>query len=333
MSTQFEKVISGTDIDYLLVRALENIIWPILILAFLIFSVLIPEIFTSLTNIRFILYSSAPLGVLVLAESVCLLSGNFDLSIAANAGFSAMFAALFITQWFPGMPGWVGILVVLGVGGVIGLLNGISVGIFGVNPFLQTLTFFIIFGEGTSVLSSLSISDLPSSYLYLGVGTVGGVEVAVFVLLALFILSWIVFRYTRIGIAVYAVGGDSNASNEAGINTAFIIVLVYLVSGLLSGLAGLLYTGFIGTASPTLADGALFPAFAAAVIGGISLFGGRGNILGALGGVLLLSTIQSGLVLINVDATLVRVINGVILLIAVLLYTGEEYLRERILAA
>jgi ribose/xylose/arabinose/galactoside ABC-type transport system permease subunit len=94
-----------------------------------------------------------------------------------------------------------------------------------------------------------------------------------------------------------------------------------------------LYTGFVGTASPTLADGALFPAFAAAVIGGISLFGGRGNILGALGGVLLLSTIQSGLTLVQVDATLVRVINGVILLIAVLLYTGEERLRTRILSS
>jgi len=333
MSTQLQKVVSGKDIDYLLVRALENIIWPILILSFLIFSFLIPEIFASVNNIRFILYSSAPLGVLVLAESLCLLSGNFDLSVAANAGFSAMFAALFLTQWFPGTPAWMGIVVVLTVGGFIGLLNGISVGILGVNPFLQTLTFFIIFGEGTSVLSSLSISNLSTAYLYLGAGTIGGVQVAIIVLLILFLASWLILRYSRIGIAVYAVGGDQNASKEAGINTSLIIVLVYLVSGLLCGLAGLLYTGFIGTASPTLADGALFPAFAAAVIGGISLFGGRGNILGALGGVLLLSTIQSGLVLVNVDATLVRVINGLILLVAVLLYTGEERLRERILSA
>lgn len=333
MSTQLQKVVSGKDIDYLLVRALENIIWPILILSFLIFSFLIPEIFASVNNIRFILYSSAPLGVLVLAESLCLLSGNFDLSVAANAGFSAMFAALFLTKWFPGAPAWMGIVVVLTVGGFIGLLNGISVGILGVNPFLQTLTFFIIFGEGTSVLSSLSISNLSTAYLYLGAGTIGEVQVAIIMLLILFLTSWFILRYSRIGIAVYAVGGDQNASKEAGINTSLIIVLVYLVSGLLCGLAGLLYTGFIGTASPTLADGALFPAFAAAVIGGISLFGGRGNILGALGGVLLLSTIQSGLVLVNVDATLVRVINGIILLVAVLLYTGEERLRERILSA
>ncbi|MFB6106864.1 MAG: ABC transporter permease [Halobacteriaceae archaeon] len=333
MSTQIGNLFSSRDVDYLLVQALENMIWPILVVTFLVFTVLVPQIFASADNISFILYSSAPLGLLVLAESLCLLSGNFDLSVGANAGFSAMFAALFLTRWFPGVPAWSGIVVVLAVGGVIGLLNGISIGVLGVNPFLQTLTFFIIFGEGTSVLSSLSLSNLPEPYLYLGDGSLGALPVAVVVLLALFVASWLVLRYSRLGIAVYAVGGDRNASDEAGINTSRIIVFVYVASGVISGLAGLLYTGYIGTASPTLADGALFPAFAAAVIGGISLFGGRGNILGALGGVLLLSTIQSGLVLVNVDATLVRVINGVILLLAVLLYTGEERLRQRILSA
>lgn len=333
MSTQLKNRFSNEDFDSLLVRGLENMIWPILILTFIIFSLLIPNLFASTRNITFILYSSAALGVLVLAESICLLSGNFDLSVDATAGFSTMVAALFLTRWFPDAPAILGILAVLAVGAFIGLLNGISIGILGVNPFLQTLTFFIIFGEGTSVLSSLSISNLPSQYLYLGDATIGVIPVAVIALVTLFVGSWIVLRYTRAGIAVYAVGGDRTAANEAGIDSSTVIVGVYVVSGLLSGLAGLMYTGYIGTASPTLADGALFPAFAAAVIGGISLFGGRGNILGALGGVLLLSTIQSGLVLVNVDATLVRVINGVILLAAVLLYTGEEVLRERILSA
>jgi ribose/xylose/arabinose/galactoside ABC-type transport system permease subunit len=316
-----------------LVMLLENMVWPILIVSFLMFAVLIPDIFLSTQNVFFILYSSAGLGLLVLAESLCLLSGNFDLSVGAIAGFSAMFTGLFLHSWFPGMPGIVGVGLIIVVGGVIGLLNGISIGVLGVNPFLQTLTFFIIFGEGTSVLSSLSISSLPGSYLFLGDATLGPIPVAVLVLVALFVVSWVVLRYTQSGLAVYAVGGDEQAAKEAGINTTRVVVGVYVVSGMLAGTAGLLYTGYIGTASPTLADGALFPAFAAAVIGGISLFGGRGNILGALAGVLLLSTIQSGLVLVNVDATLVRVVNGVILLGAVLLYTGEERLRRRLLSA
>lgn len=317
----------------LLLFGLENMIWPILILSFIVFTVLIPQIFVSTDNILFIIYSSAALGVLVLAEAVCLLSGNFDLSVGAVAGFSAMFTALFLHSWFPSTPGAVGVLVIVGVGGAIGLLNGISIGYLGVNPFLQTLTFYIIFGQGTQVLSSLSISSFPQSYTFLGDANVGPVPVAVLVLLVLYAVAWFGFKYTRIGVAIYAVGGDKDASRDAGFNTRRVILLVYILSGMLSGVAGLLYTGYIGAATVTIADGALFPAFAAAVIGGISLFGGRGNIMGALGGVLLLSTIQSGLVLVNVDATMVRVVNGLILLAAVLLYTGEERFRRRLLSA
>jgi len=324
----------GDDRTEVLVNLLENMVWPVLIFTFVFFGLFIPvDIFFTADNVQFIIFSSAGLGILVLAESLCLLSGNFDLSVAAIAGFTAMFSALFIFQWFPGMPGWVGVLIALALGAFIGLLNGFSIAVLGVNPFLQTLTFLIIFGEGTVVLSQLSLSNLPDSYLYLGGGELFGFDVAVLLVLTLFAVAGFVLKYTRLGLAVYAVGGDEQAAKEAGINTTVIIILVYVVSGLLSGLAGIVYAGFIGTVTPTLANGQLFPAFAAAVVGGISLFGGRGNILSALAGVLLLSTIQSGLVLVDVSSSLVQTINGVILLAAILLYTAEAYLRRRLLSA
>lgn len=324
----------GDDRTEVFVTLLENMVWPILVLTFLAFGLFIPiDLFYSIDNIQFIIYSSAGLGILVLAESLCLLSGNFDLSVGAVAGFTAMFSGLFIHQWFPGMPGIVGVLVALALGALIGFLNGFSVGIIGVNPFLQTLTFFIIFGEGTVILSQLSISNLPESYLYLGRGNLFGFEVGVLLLLALFALTGFILKFTPLGLALYSVGGDEQAAKEAGYDTTKVVVLVYVVSGFLSALAGLVYAGYIGTVTPTLANGQLFPAFAAAVVGGISLFGGRGQILGALAGVLLLSTIQSGLVLMNVPASYVATINGVILLAAVLLYTAEARLRQRLLSA
>ena len=336
MSSITENVASrfGDDRTEVFVTLLENMVWPILVLTFLAFGLFIPiDLFYSINNIQFIIYSSAGLGILVLAESLCLLSGNFDLSVGAVAGFTAMFSGLFIHQWFPGMPGIVGVLVALALGALIGFLNGLSVGIIGVNPFLQTLTFFIIFGEGTVILSQLSISNLPESYLYLGRGNLFGFEVGVLLLLALFALTGFMLKFTPLGLALYSVGGDKQAAEEAGYDTTKIVVLVYIVSGFLSALAGLVYAGYIGTVTPTLANGQLFPAFAAAVVGGISLFGGRGQILGALAGVLLLSTIQSGLVLMNVSASYVATINGVILLAAVLLYTAEARLRQRLLSA
>lgn len=336
MASITENVVTrfGDDRTEVLVTLLENMVWPVLIVTFVFFGLFIPvDLFYSVNNVQFIIYSSAGLGILVLAESLCLLSGNFDLSVGAVAGFTAMFSALFIFQWFPGMPGVVGVLLAIALGGFIGFLNGFSIAVLGVNPFLQTLTFFIIFGEGTIVLSQLSLSNLPDSYLFLGGGELLGFEVGVLLLLALFAIAGIVLKYTRIGMAIYAVGGDEQAAKEAGINTTKIIILVYVVSGMLSGLAGIVYAGYIGTVTPTLANGQLFPAFAAAVVGGISLFGGRGKILGALAGVLLLSTIQSGLVLMNVPSSWVQTINGVILLGAVLLYTAEARLRRRILSA
>lgn len=316
----------------LVLKLLDNAIWPILLLTFIAFSILVPQIFSSANNIQFILFTSAPLGLLVLAEGLCLLSGNFDLSIASIAGFSAMFTALFMTEWFPGTSPFVAILICIVVGGIIGLANGFMIGYVGVNPFLQTLIFLIVFRELIPILSTLSISDFPDVYTYFGGGQFAGVPVAIFVLLGCFLLFWFILKYTEWGMAVYAVGGDEQSAKEAGINASRIVLTVFTISGILSGLAGLLFTGYLGAVTVNLAEGQVFTAFAGAVIGGISIFGGRGNILGALGGVLLLSTIQAGLVMMAIPSQWVKVINGLILGIAVLLYTARASLRERVLS-
>jgi ribose/xylose/arabinose/galactoside ABC-type transport system permease subunit len=311
---------------------LDNLVWPLLIVVFLGFSLTLPNTFLTSRNIEFLLYSSAALGMITLAESVCLLSGHFDLSVGAIAGFTAMVTANVLVNWFPGTPGLVGIVVILALGGFIGLMNGFSVAHLGVNPFLQTLAFLIIFEGGVLVVSPYPVSGLPDSYTYLGNASIAGVPVAVLVLLGVFALFGFLMKYTRFGLMVYSVGGNEEASAEAGIDTKRVIVTVYIISGVLAALGGLLYTGFLQSATPALADNDLFPAFAAAVIGGISLFGGRGNLVGALAGVLLLGTIEAGLVMLTVDPNLIRTINGGVLLAAVLLYTYVESRREQLVS-
>jgi len=322
----------------MLLLVLDNLIWPILLAAFIVFSLLLPEIFTQYRNIEFLLYTSAGLGAITLAEAICLISGNFDLSVGSIAGFSAMFAALFLTEWFPDAPGAAGIVVILAVGATIGFLNGFFIAKFGVNPFLQTLSTLIIFEGGILVLSSRSVYGLPESYLWLGGGDTFGnilprpIPVAIFFLLALFVTLWFVLTKTRFGRSVYAVGGDEESAAEAGIDTDRVVIAVFVLSGLLSATGGLLLTGFNGGATPTLGTQQLFPAFTAAVIGGISLFGGRGNVLNALGGVLLLGTIAAGLVMLNIDPQIVTTINGLVLFSAILLYTSVQRYRERLLS-
>lgn len=329
--------ITDSDNTRRLLFLLDNLIWPVLLVAFIGFSILLPEIFTRFQNVKFLLYTSAGIGAIALAEAICLISGNFDLSVGSIAGFSAMATAILLTDLFPGVPGILGIPIILFVGGLIGLYNGYFIAKFGVNPFLQTLSSLIIFEGGILVMSTQSKYGLPDSYLYLGgaditVPGVAQIPVAIFVMIAMFVGVWFVLTKTRFGRSVYAVGGDEDSSAEAGIDTDRVVIVVYVISGMLAATGGLLLTGFNGGATPSLGTQQLFPAFTAAVIAGISLFGGRGNVFNVLGGVLLLGTIQAGLVMMSVNPRLVQTINGVVLFSAILLYTGVEDIRERLLS-
>jgi ribose/xylose/arabinose/galactoside ABC-type transport system permease subunit len=321
----------------LLLSVLDNLIWPILIVSFVAFSLLLPRLFTSFSNVNFLLYQSAGLGAIALAESICLISGNFDLSVGSIAGFTAMATALLLTKWAPALPGVVGYPFILLLGALLGLINGFFIAKFGVNPFLQTLSTLIIFEGGILVLSTQSIFGLPSSYTWLGGESIGTpltpeIPIAVFFMLALFIVMWFVLTKTRFGRSVYAVGGDEDSASEAGIDSDRVIIAVYVISGMLAATGGLLLTGFNASATPTMGTQELFPAFTAAVIGGISLYGGRGNVFNALGGVLLLTTIQAGLVMLAIGPEFIRTINGIVLFLAILLYTGVERLRGRLLS-
>lgn len=311
---------------------LEHMIWPILLFTLIIAGVLVPSLFTNLRSFQLVLYSSAPLGILVLAESICLLSGHFDLSIGSTAGFSAILTGMLVGGcpecWgIIGSP-YLAIGIILAVGGLIGLANGILIARYDVNPFLQTLSFLIIFGGAKTALTTQPVTNLPSEYLYLG----SHANIAIMLLIVMFLVFAFIMRYTNFGQSVYAVGSAKESARAVGVNTDRIIILVYVISGVLAGLAGLLLTGYTTIVPPDIADSMVFPAFAAAIIGGISLFGGRGRISGALGGVLLLGIVQSALQLSGVKAPQIDMVNGIVLLIAILLYNMKENIRSQFLS-
>ncbi|MFP8953471.1 ABC transporter permease [Natrialbaceae archaeon A-arb3/5] len=308
---------------------LENMIWPILAVISLLILISVPQVFTNTATLQLMLFAAVPLGLIVLAESICLLSGHFDLSVGAIAGFSAVFTAMVLAEWSLVSSPILGVLIIIAVGCVIGATNGIMIAKFDVNPFLQTLAFFIIFGGGKLALTTQPISGLPDGYTAIG----SNQYVAIGILLASFALMAGIFRYTQFGQAVYAVGSDKESARAVGINTERTIILVYTLSGFFCAIAGLMLTGYTGLVSPDIADDMVFPAFAAAIIGGISLFGGRGKLLGALGGVLLLSLIETSLTVSGTDPTLIEVVNGIVLLVAILLYTTKANIREQILSA
>jgi ribose/xylose/arabinose/galactoside ABC-type transport system permease subunit len=271
------------------------------------------------------------LGLLVFGESIALLSGNMDLSLSENAGLTAMLVGVILVDWAPWLPGWVGIILMVLVGALLGAVNGFFVGKMKINPFLITLSTFIMFNWSTYYLRRGVIVKVPAALLVLGGGKTGGIFNSIFVLVGMMFILYILLEHTRFGSHIKAIGGNSEASGMLGISVENTNFWIFTISGALAGISGLLYVGYLKCIPSTIADGAIFLAFAGAIMGGVSLQGGRGSIIGALGGLILMGIIDAGCTMTAMEPALRGVLNGFILLIAILINRTRESLRDRIL--
>lgn len=308
----------------------EHLIWLIILGVFIVFSLTIPHFFT-IRNLLFILYAASPLGFLVFGEAIALLSGNMDLSLSENAGLTAMLVGVILVDWAPWLPGWVGIILMVLVGALLGAVNGFFVGKMKINPFLITLSTFIMFNWSTYYLRRGVIVKVPAALLVLGGGKTGGIFNSIFVLVGMVFILYILLEHTRFGSHIKAIGGNSEASGMLGISVENTNFWIFTISGALAGISGLLYVGYLKCIPSTIADGAIFLAFAGAIMGGVSLQGGRGSIIGALGGLILMGIIDAGCTMTAMEPALRGVLNGFILLIAILINRTRESLRDRIL--
>lgn len=310
---------------------IDNMIWVIVLGVFLFFGLLKPNTFLTFQNVHFILYVSSMMGFLVFAETICLLSGNFDLSIGEIAGFAAMVTAVITVRI--GLPGYLSIPLIVLVGGLCGAFNGLLVGKIHLNPFLVTLGTAIMFDWLTMVVRRGSVLGLPAIYLAPGGARVFGIYLAIFILLGFAVLLAFILAKTTWGSNLYSVGGNIEAARRCGINTDKMVFSAFVVAGMLAGIAGLIYTGYMGVATSNLADDTVFMAFAGAVIGGVSLSGGKGSILNAFGGTLLLGIIEAGLTMMAIDPAWQGAFTGILVLIAILLNQTRQIMRDRILMA
>jgi ribose/xylose/arabinose/galactoside ABC-type transport system permease subunit len=310
---------------------IEHLIWVLMVIVFLIFSLFVNNFFT-LANIHYILYMASLLGLLVFAESISLLSGNMDLSISNNAGLSAMLIGVIMVEWLPILPGWAGIIIILVIGGSLGAFNGFFVGKLKINPFLVTLSTYLMFNWLTYFIRKGAIINVPPELIFLGGAKIGNIYIAIIVLISMSIFLYFILDHTRFGSYIRAVGGNSDAAGMLGIKTGKINFWVFTISGMLAGGAGLIYIGYLKTIPSTIAEGdVLFLAFAGSIIGGVSMNGGRGSIIGALGGIILIALIQAGCTMTSMDPTLRGFLNGLILLIAILINKTREVIRDKLL--
>ena len=294
---------------------------PVIVVLMIAGTIINPIFFTS-SNLINIAQGGAALGMVVVAESLILLTGKFDISLQGTYGLAPLLGAWLIAPRASEGLGlqlnpWLGILIVLGVGLIVGTFNGFLVIKANFNAFIFTLAMSILLtGLQLGWLGGKTVYHLPEVFIYLGAESWFGVPVAVWVTLATFIAAAWFLRYHRVGRAMYAIGGNLEAARAAGIRVDQIRIGVFMVASILAAVGGLMRAGYVTVVTAGQGSNLIFEVFAAAVIGGISLEGGRGRIIGALTGVILLSLVTNILTISNISSTWIDAVDGAIILIA-----------------
>ncbi|MEO3854551.1 ABC transporter permease [Acrocarpospora sp. B8E8] len=295
---------------------------PIIVLAVIVGAVVNPAFLTTTNIIDNIITTSAVLGVLVIAESLILIGGYFDLSLQSTVGFAPMLLAVLVSSAADngvGLPFGVGLLITIPAVLLIGLANGLMIAKMKLNAFIVTLAMLILLQGLTIGLSGgQTYAVLPRAMTYLGDGVILGLPVQAWIFVLAFAAAYVFMKFTPTGRSIYAMGGNLEAARAAGIRTTRLTIGVLVFGSLLAALAGLMLTGRIASVTANQGDGLIFTVFAAAVIGGISLNGGRGNLIGAGLGVILLGVIQNILTLSNVPSFWINAAYGAIILAALL---------------
>ncbi|MDP6526284.1 MAG: ABC transporter permease [Kiritimatiellia bacterium] len=311
---------------------LDRLIWFIIILVFVFFSIFAHQ-FLSTTNMINLLLHTSVLGLLVLGQATCLLSGNFDLSAEGTVTLLTVLAAWLMgsatagagANSFDSGSGWglnpvLVIFIIMFLGAGIGWLNGQMIARLRMNNFIVTLAMQLTLrGLALTLCLGRNIASIPEVFRYLGTGKVGPIPVQVIVTLLFVAVFYYYYKVSSFGRALYATGGNPRASYASGFNPGKTVIKAYMISGFLAAIAGWMLLGGVGESGPELGVGLTLETVAAAVIGGIALSGGRGTILGAFAGVLLLSVVGNGLNVMDMHPNAVRAVRGLIILMALII--------------
>ena len=291
---------------------------PVLIILAVAFHYLTDQRFFSAQNVSIVAQQAAINTVLGAGMTFVILTGGIDLSVGSVLAASAMSALIF--SLVPDL-GWLGVPMALLTGLTFGLLNGALIAFMKLPPFIVTLgTMNIAFAATQLYSGAQTITDLPPSLTALGnTFSIGGTAFAwgTLLMLVLYALAFFLLRETAAGRHVYAVGDDPDAAQLSGVNVLAILISVYALSGLICAFAGWALIGRIGSVSPTSGAELNIQSITAVVIGGISLFGGRGSIVGALFGALIVGVFSLGLRLLGVDPQWTFFFIGVLIIVAV----------------
>ncbi|MBF2756437.1 ABC transporter permease subunit [Staphylococcus sp. GDY8P57P] len=289
-----------------------------LILLIIVVSILNPS-FLDLSNLLNLLRQISINGLIAFGMTFIILTGGIDLSVGSILALSSAFIALMITS---GVDPIIALIIGVLIGFVLGAVNGLLVTKGNMAPFIATLATMTIFRGLTLVITDGNpITNLGDSYLFqlFGKGYFIGIPVPAVTMIIVFIILLIILQKTTFGRHTYAIGGNEVAAKISGIKVNKIKIFIYGISGLMSALAGGILTSRLNSAQPTAGMSYELDAIAAVVLGGTSLTGGKGRIVGTLIGVLIIGVLNNGLNLLGVSSFYQQLVKGVVILIAVLI--------------
>jgi ribose transport system permease protein len=271
--------------------------------------------FWTYNNITNLLRQGAMTAILAIGETFVIITGGIDLSVGAVVGFTSVIIAWLLTH---GYPIWGALIITLAFGLLIGVFHGFGITKLGLPPFIMTLaTLTALRGIGLLITNGSTISITNTDFTGFSRGDFLGVPNLFWMVLVVAIPGYIFLHHSRYGRYLFAIGSNTEAARLSGVNTVRMIYIAYILSGLCAAFVGILLAARIGIGNATQAEGWELQAIASSVIGGTSLFGAVGSVYGPLLGSFILTTINNGANLLNVNSFWQRVITGVLIIVIV----------------
>lgn len=297
-----------------------------LLLIFIALSVLAPDKFLTADNFLNVLRRSSVNAIMAVGMTAIIISGGIDLSVGsllAVAGMAGAWTMLNIGEDFTAQSMFYGTLAGVLIGTVCGFLNGVSITQLDLPPFIVTLGTMSVFRGISYVMNDGQPYNVPA-YTYLGKGELVAVPVSVIIAIIIIILAILVMRYTPLGRYTYAIGSNRQAAFHSGVNVKRNLTAIYTLNGALIGVAAMIATSRTVSAQPTAGIGLELDIIAAVVIGGASLSGGRGTILGSIIGTLIIGFLRNGCTILGISTNVQLIVIGIIIVAAVAIDRGSR---------
>lgn len=298
----------------------------VLIVLFVVASILVPNFLTRV-NLSGLALAVSRVGIIACTMLFCLASGDFDLSASAVVAMAGMLAAVVINA-----TGSVVLGVAAGIlaGGVVGLINGIVIAYVGINALITTLaTMQMVQGLAFLVNDGKSVGITKASFFALGISSFAGLATPVWIMLACFVVFGLLLNRTTFGRNTLAIGGNKEAAHLAGIAVARTKVTIFVMQGMIAGLVGIVLAAQATSGQPTTDTSLVLQVISACVLGGVSLAGGVGTIIGVITGVLIMGIVQNVMNLLRIPTFYQYVVSGAILLTAVMFDRLQQVRRKR----